>query len=565
MGNNNYFIKMDFLESESEIKAFFQRDFPNITSIEDEVYILAGEKDIEPQDILLNIYNNPVKLKNKPVTIAGSVKLNVKWFHNLHEGEYSPEFFDILFYWGFAVLHWLENQVDPNILSAIISCGYRREPKLYFVFKPEFMHDINISLSESRQRLILAELEDKFVEYLLSLGLGATTNMQDFEYASLKEFNTFGKLFQAGKICEMPEIDFERVVTQKDYYLYLRGGEPLRKRLTELAGMAFQEFGSKFHKTFTAGTEELIRESRHNATRQAKLNFLARKAERYAERSESVKGPNLRLVLTRLYGADQSENKLDQASEYEFLLPNGRRIAVHKEKWSEFGTEDSGNGAISLINQLSGYPRSDYSSAFRELCSVFSKDSAQKALLYYLTQDTKESVELLLKTTFKMPETSEDYWEKLKVNLPHYEKISPWFLDFFHRKGFISADIRGSLLFVCDQSSGVFRMRFKNTNEFATLESPRRDSLPFFLPGNRRKLIIAENPLLALKLKEREFDAEVLAYGEFTPLTRLLPYLQGRNIVIHHAAKGPHPTTLKEFLLNMDFHFFLEYGYVLNS
>jgi hypothetical protein len=563
MGNNNYFCKFDFLASLPEVKTYFEKEYPIITSKQEEFYVLIGDDDKNPADTILESYANTSFRNKYPVTLVGYVRLNARWFSNLLERKESPEYFDILIRWTFGIVSWLQNMIDAHLLSAVMACGKRREPKFYFAFMPEFFGTDELTLSESAQAKVLSEIEDKFVEFLLTTGFPAVHITSDVVRVTIHEFCQCYKNLKKNAYVEPPTLpDAQHALTSRDLLTFFQGKDAVQERISDITKMALRDFASELNKhakVWVLYSNMLMK--RHEMSL-AGMNYKYKRIERKHTKSEKFTCPDLRLVFHRLYGVSEQNVKFIKENEYEVVLNNGRKFCVNGQKWYEDDTNFEGDGGIALVNHLSGYPPTDQTSALHELASVFPKDIAKKFYIHNANLTIHDVIARLKKEPYKFPILSEELWESAMLKLQDYLLVPKNMLQFFHENGLLLCDKWGCILYVCDQKSGVFRTIFRKSQVHALIEQPTQDALPFFLPGKRKKVIITENPIVALKVKGQEFEADVLAYGVMMPIVRLLGYIQDKDIVVYSVSNTALPKALTEFLIRYGFHFQIEYGYV---
>jgi hypothetical protein len=504
--------------------------------------------------------------KNKyPVTLVGHMRLHGKWFSNMLERELSPEFFDVLISYGQNTVAWLKNMVDPNLISAFIAGGSHREPKFYYVFQPEYFDKEDLTLSESNQRKILAELEDKFVEYNLNMGFPATPSFREFMGMSQSEFTGYSKMVHTEYVPEEQKIDLDKGMTLRDRLTMILGGQTLQQRANDIAFLANRESDIKLQKLIKACAFDVRLFRMHLRNKLTASNFLMLRRDRKYENLERKNGPDLKVLFSRLYNGSIRQLDPKIPNYFEAVLPNGRKFFVHGDKWREIGTNNTSYGAISIVNHISGYPPKEFADAANELESCFPREIVANAVRLHAKPLALDALRVIRDLPFRLPPHSEKDWEQGIDNLLKFHNIPKNVLAYFHDKGLITADKNGGINFACDQLTGAFRLYFSENCENAFLLQPLANALPFYLPGSRNKLIITENPLVALKVKSQDFESCVLAYGNNMPITRLLCYVRGKDIILHRETNGPISKLLIDFLIDYGFHYCLQYGYVLDK
>jgi hypothetical protein len=564
LGTFTYFLKFDFLNNLPEVRAYFQREFPNPLSREEEYFMLVGDPNENPSTSIIRSYELMESQNRFPVTLVGFVRLNARWFSNLLERYHSVEYYDILVKWGHNVVSWLQNTVDNDLMMALISVGLSREPKIYFVFKPQFFDKNEMTLTRAHQYLVLSELEDRFIKYMITMGLPAVSDLQDIVYMTRKDWGYARMRVRNWDLPDPPEYDIRRTLTFKDYFLFLVGGNGLKQRLGELYATAKTFF---FFNEFFMRTErqEYLRACSHMNDYYVNQNKSNNIKELKRSSGESLRGPDPIQVLWRLYGIRQAPTKDHKDTTYEAITQNGLRICLRALDWYVEGTDISGKGSIQLVNYLSGYPKEDHSSAVHELSALFPKESIQKSMLFEMRFSIGKALDSYLSKPYALPILSEDLWSEYCEKLIKYMRVPKNYLDFLHQQGIVLADTKGAVLFVCDQKSGAFRLIFKNKNEFGSLEQPDSMSLPFYLPGTTERVIITENPVIAVKVKAQQFQHSVIAYGSHTPMNHLLMYLHCQEIVVHCEHNAVIPKALTDFLTYYDFTFLVQFGYTFDK
>jgi hypothetical protein len=524
--------------------------------------VLGGSCPENPKKAVLQAYERAeAGGLRPPVTLAGFVRLNAKWFMSLTEGEDSPEHWDILVWWAGAVFTWLKEAIDPSVLSCVLSCG-KREPKIYFVFSPEFSEGGCAPLSAARRRKVILELEDRLIHFMLASGLPAEACTQEFTYDTLQEYLSWSGFVRGGGKPRTTEPDLRRALTWKDSLTWIKGGDAWRRRLCDLSFQALHD-GSLDLIKMAAASQQVANMSRlHSETQERMLSSLHDWGQRLGKQAEALKGPDLRLVLTRLYTAQRAPEAPSGGGFQDYVLPNERRIAVKGEDWAERGTEFGGDGALSLAAHLSGGGADGALRGLRELRAAFPRQSAEAAFLYHISRSPEGLAEKLLGCPFSLPETSEELWPDALSDLAGHLRAPRNVLEALHAAGLLLADSQGNLLMVCDRVSGAFGASFHARRGFAVTWGPGPRALPFYVPGTRGKIFICEDPLTAVKIKGREPAAHTLAFCRGMPLERLDPYLDGKEIVLHFKTCGRVSGPLADHLLSSGRRFLTEFGYV---
>jgi hypothetical protein len=541
--NKNYFLKFEFLSSPSQVRTYFERGFPNADVPEEELYVMVGDKDGKPGKRVMEAYGESGPNRRYPVTLVGHMRLSGRWLVNMLERELSPEFFDVLSWFGQATVAWLRNVVSSELISALFSFGKHREPKLYYVFAPVALDDDALIPSLSNQSTLVSELESKYIEHLLSLGFGAATCARGIAFKTLKEYYDYAKRSREPQPHRDPNIDAARPLTARDLLTFLVGGKAWDERRGTLELIADREGNAANLKLIKASYIEHIRYRLHNRNKLVRYNKrLLREDWRY-QRVSSRMGPDPRLVLMRLYNALPDPKSVSSVEGTRMVLPNGRCLRVREDKWEEEegGRGLKGEGSIDLVNQLSGYPVDDISQAAHELSCHFGGKTVSKAVSGQLLRwFLPPALKTLSRLPFPLPEASEERWEEGLGRLSGFTAIPEAALRLFHDKGLILCDRAGGTHFVCDRGSGSFRLAFPGPGPGkAFLEAPNPNALPFFLPGLSPRLVIAPDPVMALRAKLHDFDSGALAYGRFMALDRLPPYLEGKELKIIPAVNKP--------------------------
>jgi hypothetical protein len=237
-----------------------------------------------------------------------------------------------------------------------------------------------------------------------------------------------------------------------------------------------------------------------------------------------------------------------------YLLNNGVQIEVDDYEWRDLDQAVSGVGVFSLIAHLSGY---DEEQTIIYLLGHFSYEETRSSLGYHTARKAKLELTTMLKTPFELPDTTAATWPTIRNYLMNEFRLPDKVVEEARSARRILTTSLNTLIFNCDQDSGMFFMfRQKidpqNADQLPHVEHPLAESLPWNLAGPGEPIYLTDHPLEALSLKALHPDCPVLAIGERSQLDSVRPYLVGKAAVVTVRPKKPgHRLSRSLKLLNL--------------
>ncbi|MDR1312303.1 MAG: hypothetical protein LBQ12_01085 [Deltaproteobacteria bacterium] len=227
-------------------------------------------------------------------------------------------------------------------------------------------------------------------------------------------------------------------------------------------------------------------------------------------------------------------------------LPGGREILVRGREWSEPADGSGGQGALSLVRALSGH--ASWGDALSEIAGAYGAAAAAKALAFGSAASAKKALELASAQPPSPPEACGLSWRSARGFLAEAADVPEGFLDALLGSGLVASDRRGAVMFMCEGSSGAFRMRFPGAADPLQVRHPRSAAGPFVLDGPGEACVVADSPVSALRIKFREPDSLVLVLGENSDPMPLLGLLAGRSVRAEGRQRSRSLMRVKAFL-----------------
>ncbi|MDR1166977.1 MAG: hypothetical protein LBO66_14115 [Deltaproteobacteria bacterium] len=540
------------------ILAYFRVNFPSLRALSPDDRLLIGAPGEEPLAALgveLPVAgDSPIALGSRAkeiIAVAGYFVPDMRWLYDSTTeavGARSPR---VMALWAEESLAWLQKATGGRIARAVLFDDGTAIPTLKFAIKgPPFFPLLSLPLTAGVKAELFLALDLDYRRHLSDRGLVSEQTASKPAAWKIRSYYERTHGWEEGIEESFPLKWDPRDAPELKGFPRGAGRVEREEFIRNAAAAIFQRNYPTLLRSLATAELEKERVKLERESYLKNLGQRRRAADDLREQADLIRGPSLENVLRWLHGARESLQDRPQGDgERAFLLPGGRRIFIAAERWRDEESGLSGAGALSLAAHLAGHGPENADAAIHELAAAFPLPEAIGALARDRSLESLAEVKKYLAEPYQFPETPAETWPAAEALLTETGYLSQEAARANRALGLLRSDKRGAALLVCARESGVFRFSATLDPKVFALEHPCPQALPFVLEGSADELLIAVNPLEALRLKFQKGEpARVLALGFHAPETALEPYLAVKAIRLQRAGRDKKQIKISAYL-----------------